>query len=79
VATKIKLVYAGDEPGHEHIVEIWTDGPHAAAGHVLDALMGVYSKPAPTDTIAQRVPMRLEIVPNAPDVPMPYQEQQADG
>jgi hypothetical protein len=48
VATKIKLVYAGDEPGHEHIVEIWTDG-------------------------------RLEIVPNAPDVPMPYQEQQADG
>ena len=65
--TKLKMIYAGDEPGHEHIIELWTDGPHAAAGHVLDALTGSYAQsPARHDQI---IPMRIEITPNAPDTP----------
>lgn len=75
MATKIKMVYAGDEPGHEHVIEIWTDGPHAAAGHVLDALLGGYGEMTPNGL----TPMRMEITPNAPDVPMPYQQEQAGG
>ena len=71
MATKIKMVYASDSPDiTEHVIEIWTDGPHAAAGHVLDALTGSYG-PKPTDTrqLGSNIPMRMEIVPNAPDMP----------
>jgi hypothetical protein len=65
MATKIKMVYAADSADvhiTEHVIEVWTDGPHAAAGHVLDALLGSYNE-------RKQVPMRMEIVPNAPDMP----------
>lgn len=65
MAHKVKLVYAGEDgPGHEHIIEIWTDGIFTLAGHVTDAMLGTYSN---DHNGAQ--PMRIEIVPNSPDMP----------
>jgi hypothetical protein len=47
--------------GAESRVEVWTAGPHAAAGIVLDALLGVDDGDKEFTSIT--------VVPNAQDVP----------
>jgi len=42
MAHKIKMIFPGDEAGTVEIIEVWTDGPHALAGHVLDAMFSLY-------------------------------------
>ncbi len=70
MAHKIKLIYPGSEPGAVEIIEIWTDGPHALAGHVLDAMFGLYGKrPNDDRDVYRMLPIRMEITPNAPDTP----------
>jgi hypothetical protein len=70
MAHKIKLIYPGSEPGAVEIIEVWTDGPHALAGHVLDAMFGMYGPRPTTDADIQRMlPIRMEITPNSPDTP----------
>jgi hypothetical protein len=70
MAHKIKLIYPGSEPGGVEIIEVWTDGPHALAGHVLDAMFGLYGqRPNDTRDFARMLPIRMEITPNSPDTP----------
>lgn len=70
MAHKIKLIYPGVEQGSVEIIEVWTDGPHALAGHVLDAMFGLYGKRPNSISEAYRMlPIRMEITPNSPDTP----------
>lgn len=55
-ATKITVHYE-----NELQMEVWFEGPHAAAGWVLDLLLG--------HTESDLDPLSITVVPNAQDVP----------
>lgn len=56
--------------GAESRIEVWTAGPHAAAGIVLDALLGVDDGDKEFTSIT--------VVPNAQDVPPQPSDEPSD-